>query len=254
MKIILNADDFGLTHEANLGIAKAFNEGFCSQASVVTNTNYFDEAVSLAEKNNFKHKVGLHINLFDGTPLTSGIKKLKQYARSDLFDYHPDFLHRVTPMYADVIAEEIEAQIQKYLSGGFSLMNIDSHHCAFYDIPVLYGLIPLLKKYKFESVRYIGNSFFNGSKWRHFYGTQWKKKMNQLHLRHTDYSSSVATFDKNRKSRNPQLMKEKKAEVYVHPVFVEGYFIDNYTGGTHLEDSFKKAKLDKMKFITSRDL
>lgn len=97
------------------------------------------------KKNNFKHKVGLHINLFDGTPLTSGIKKLKQYARSDLFDYHPDFLHRVTPMYADVIAEEIEAQIQKYLSGGFSLMNIDSHHCAFYDIPVLYGLIPLLK-------------------------------------------------------------------------------------------------------------
>lgn len=145
MKIILNADDFGLTHEANLGIVKAFDEGFCSQASVVTNTNYFDEAVSIAEKNNFKHKVGLHINLSDGTPLTSGIKKLKQYARSDLFDYHPDFLHRVTPMYADVIAEEIEAQIQKYLSGGFSLMNIDSHHCAFYDIPVLYGLIPLLK-------------------------------------------------------------------------------------------------------------
>lgn len=50
MKIILNADDFGLTHEANLGIAKAFDEGFCSQASMVTNTNYFDEAVSLAEK------------------------------------------------------------------------------------------------------------------------------------------------------------------------------------------------------------
>ncbi len=162
MKIILNADDFGLTHEANLGIAKAFDEGFCSQASVVTNTNYFDEAVSLAEKNDFKHKVGLHINLFDGTPLTSGVKKLKQYARSDLFDYHPDFLHRVTPIYADVIAEELEAQIQKYLSGGFSLMNIDSHHCAFYDIPVLYGLMPLLKKYNFESVRYIGNSFLTG--------------------------------------------------------------------------------------------
>ena len=48
MKIILNADDFGLTHEANLGIVKAFDEGFCSQASVVTNTNYFDEAVSLS--------------------------------------------------------------------------------------------------------------------------------------------------------------------------------------------------------------
>ena len=50
MKIILNADDFGMTHEANLGIEKAMQEGYCSQTSVVANTNYFDEAVEIAQK------------------------------------------------------------------------------------------------------------------------------------------------------------------------------------------------------------
>lgn len=77
MKIILNADDFGMTHEANLGIEKAMQEGYCSQTSVVANTNYFDEAVEIAQKHGFMDKVGLHINLFDGTPLTGGIKNLR---------------------------------------------------------------------------------------------------------------------------------------------------------------------------------
>lgn len=35
MKIILNADDFGMTHEANLGIEKAMQEGYCSQTSLL---------------------------------------------------------------------------------------------------------------------------------------------------------------------------------------------------------------------------
>ena len=155
MKIILNADDFGMTHEANLGIEKAMQEGYCSQTSVVANTNYFDEAVEIAQKHGFMDKVGLHINLFDGTPLTGGIKKLKKYARSDMFDYRPGIIYSHLPFYKDEIGEELEAQIQKYKKAGFSLMNIDSHHCAFYDIPVLFALIPLLKKYRFESVRYI---------------------------------------------------------------------------------------------------
>ena len=93
MKIILNADDFGMTHEANLGIEKAMQEGYCSQTSVVANTNYFDEAVEIAQKHGFMDKVGLHINLFDGTPLTGGIKKLKKYARSDMFDYRPGIIY-----------------------------------------------------------------------------------------------------------------------------------------------------------------
>ena len=103
MKIILNADDFGMTHEANLGIEKAMQEGYCSQTSVVANTNYFDEAVEIAQKHGFMDKVGLHINLFDGTPLTGGIKKLKKYARSDMFDYRPGIIYSHLPFYKDLI-------------------------------------------------------------------------------------------------------------------------------------------------------
>lgn len=254
MRIILNGDDFGRTHEANLGVAKAMKEGYISQTSVMVNTNYFDEAVRIAKEEGFLDKVGLHINLFEGTPLTGAYKKLKQYARYDMFDYRPDFFHKYLNLNVDVIQGELEAQIQKYLSGGFSLMNIDSHHCAFYETPVLTALIPLLKKYHFESVRYIGNSYFNGSKFRDWYGNKWIKKMDELNLKHPTYSSSVATFDKNMKKMNPALVKADAVEVYVHPVLVEGSFIDNFTGGTHLYESFKRTGLDQYKFITTKEI
>ena len=133
-------------------------------------------------------------------------------------------------------------------------MNIDSHHCAFYDIPVLFALIPLLKKYRFESVRYIGNSYFNGTWFRKKYGKYWIETMDKTGLRHVNYSSSVATYDKNMKKRSPKLICEKNVEVYVHPVLIGDHLIDNYTGGTHLKESFHRTGLAKKQFITSKDI
>lgn len=254
MKVILNADDFGMTHEANLGVKKALMEGCASQTSVVVNTNYFDEAVSIAEREGFKDRVGLHVNLFEGTPLTGSIKRLRHYCHYDMFRYDPGTLRKYLPLDGDALGEELEAQIQKYLSGGFSLMNIDSHHCAFYDASVLEALIPLLKKYGFRSMRYIGNSYFNGSPVHEAYGRRWIRKVDQLGLVHVNYSSSVNTFCKNKAANNPALMGQRAVEVYVHPVLVEGFFIDNYTGGVHLKDGLARAGLDPSQFVTMADL
>lgn len=254
MKVILNADDFGMTHEANAGIERAMTKGLASQTSVVVNTNYFDEAVEVADRLGFKDRVGLHVNLFEGTPLTGAIKRLRRYAHYDMFRYEPGVLRRYVPLDTDALGEELEAQIQKYLSGGFSLMNIDSHHCAFYDASVLEALIPLLAKYGFRSIRYIGNSYFDGSFVHERYGRRWIRKVDRLNLAHVTYSSSVNTFCRNKAVGNPALMEQEAVEVYVHPVLVTGHLIDNYTGGVHLEEGLARAGLDSSQFITSRDL
>lgn len=253
MKIILNADDFGMTHEANLGVKKAMEEGYCSQTSIVVNTNYFDEAAEIAHKYGFTGKIGLHINLFEGTPLTGGIKKLRRYSRLDMFDYRPGIFSKF-PIGMDEIGEELEAQIQKYKEAGFTLMNIDSHHCAFYDVPVLLALMPLLRKYDFQSVRYIGASYFNGNIWRELYGRYWIRKMDQLSIRHANYSSSVATYMRNKRLKSPCLRGESKIEVYVHPIMAGGYLYDNYTGGKRLKKSLWEAGIDSQELITSKDI
>ncbi|WP_317313569.1 ChbG/HpnK family deacetylase [Absicoccus porci] len=254
MRIILNADDFGKTHESNLGVTYAMQYGFCSQTSVMVNSNYLDEAIDLAQKYDFMDKVGLHINLFEGTPLSKRIRSLKHYARYDMFDYRPDFTRKYFAREVDIIRDELEAQIQKYLQSGFTSMNIDSHHCAFYDMSVLEALLPLLKKYQFQSMRFIGNSYFNGSAFRNYYGHRWLQKIGDLQIKHPDYSSSVATYTKNLKNKESMLLESNAAEVYVHPVLIGHRLIDDYTGGRHIPESFKACGLDQEIFITSKEI
>ncbi|MBB5183332.1 ChbG/HpnK family deacetylase [Catenisphaera adipataccumulans] len=250
----MNADDFGKTHESNQGVVFALKNGYCSQTSVMVNSNYFDEAVDLAKQYGFMDKVGLHINLFEGTPLSRKIRSLKHYTRYDMFDYRPDFTRKYFAREVEAIQEELEAQIQKYLNAGFSSMNIDSHHCAFYDMSVLMALLPLLKKYHFQSMRFIGNSYFNGSKFRDWYGNRWIQAFGSLEIKHPDYSSSVATFSKNKKKGASILMKSNAAEVYIHPVLIGNRLIDDYTGGKHIVETFHECGLDQMNFITSKEI
>ena len=56
------------------------------------------------------------------------------------------------------------------------------------------------------------------------------------------------------RKRNPKLIREKNVEVYVHPVLIGDHLIDNYTGGTHLKESFHRTGLAKKQFITSKDI
>lgn len=250
MKLVINADDFGMTHEANTGISLAFKQSLCSQTSIVTNLNYFDEAVDIAQKESLMDKTGLHINLFEGTPLTGGIKTLKKYCYYDMFSYQLRGFQKYLPLYKDILAEELEAQIIKYLQAGFTLMNIDSHHCSFYDIPILYALRPLLKKYDFKSIRYIGNSYFNGNIWHEWYGKYWLKKMSELRLKHANYISSVSTYIKNKQNQVPELLNADKIEIYVHPVSIGNRLYDNYTGGKSLLESVLRTEINRSTLVT----
>lgn len=254
MKIIMNADDFGLSHEANLGIKQAMQENLCSQTSIVTNSNYYDEAVEIAFKYGFENKVSLHINLFEGTPLSGAIKKLKHYAFYDSFYYKPSMIDNFFQLHKDAIGEELEKQIEKYLNSGFSLKNIDSHHCSFYDWPVLISLVPLLKKYGFRTIRCIGTSFFNGSQYRNLYGKRWFNIVDNSGVRHLNYSSSVSTYKKNKINKSNKLIGQKAIEVYIHPVLIGKYLIDNYTGGNHIKESFADAGLQDEYFISIDEL
>ena len=250
MKIIVNADDFGLSHEANLGIQAAMQTGLCTQASVVTNSNYFDEAVAIAKKNDFMDKVGLHINLFEGTPLTSGIKKLKQYSYYDSFRYQPPSWTAWFRLHQAELQAELEAQIMKYKQAGFGLANIDSHHCAFYDLPVLHALLPLLEKYQFRTMRGLGASFHNGSFLRERYIQRWESLAKEASVSTVPYTSSIPTFKKN----FGKLPADSVAEIYCHPVLVGNYLIDNFTGGTHLHSSLSELQLEKQELITTKNI
>ena len=50
-RLIVNADDFGLTEGVNTGIVEAFQKGVLRSASLMANGRAFDDAVRLALEN-----------------------------------------------------------------------------------------------------------------------------------------------------------------------------------------------------------
>jgi hopanoid biosynthesis associated protein HpnK len=64
-RLIVNADDFGLSHSVNEAVIRAHHEGILTTASLMVNESGFDEAIKLA-KENPKLGVGLHLTLLHG--------------------------------------------------------------------------------------------------------------------------------------------------------------------------------------------
>src|SRR5476651_2669702 len=64
-RLIVNADDFGLSKSVNEAVVRAHRDGILTTASLMVNEPGFDEAVKLA-KENPSLGVGLHLTLLCG--------------------------------------------------------------------------------------------------------------------------------------------------------------------------------------------
>lgn len=156
-KLIINADDFGISHEVNEAITLCFNRHYINQTTIMVNMPYLDEAVKLSQDNGFSDQVGLHLNLVEGKPLTEGI-------RDTIFcDDNGMFISKImkTPKYRlmlnkktrDCVRCEIEAQIKAFLDLGIGRKHLDSHQHSHVNPSILEVLFPLLEMYDFEDVR-----------------------------------------------------------------------------------------------------
>ena len=68
LKLIVHADDFGLTEKVNEGILQAHLNGVLTSASIIANGSAFDHAISLAKKNPTLD-IGVHFTLVEERPL-----------------------------------------------------------------------------------------------------------------------------------------------------------------------------------------
>ena len=67
-RLIINADDFGLTAGINSAILKAHFEGIVTSATLMANGSAFDQAVSLTASAP-SLSIGCHVMLVDGSSL-----------------------------------------------------------------------------------------------------------------------------------------------------------------------------------------
>ena len=128
MNIIINADDFGLNEHCSKAIAQAFREGLITDTTMMATGEYFDEAVELAKEQGFIDKIGIHLNLTEGEPLTNGIKSCKSFVEAGRYHHRNNRLKPLSKGEKEALYIELTAQVEKILNAGIQITHADSHH------------------------------------------------------------------------------------------------------------------------------
>jgi len=235
MSIVINADDFGKNEEVNQAILECFCKRYIDRTTLMVNMPYAEKAVQLAKENNFFDKVGIHLNLTSGEPLTVAIRSNPLFCdESGQFhaQFHQQLKYRLYMSDRDImqIQEELIAQIQRYLGYGATLKHLDSHHHVHTDLPVLKALEPLLKKYEIKSIRIGRNLFRKESLGNCLYKRYYNSRLGTLHVSVTDYFGSYDDYVKYFEvpdKKNTDFCRNYSVEIMVHPMYDEqGVLVD----------------------------
>ena len=159
-RLIINADDFGLTRGVNRSVAECHQAGTVTSTTLMASSQAFDDAVATA-KANPALRVGCHAMLVDGTPLTEVETLAASNSKSKPKDFRVGFAEfaqaaLTNRLHADEITREAVAQMRKLQAAGIEITHFDTHKHTHMFPKVLR---PLLRAAKECGVRAVRNPF-----------------------------------------------------------------------------------------------
>ncbi len=154
-RLIINADDFGLSSGVNRAVECAWQTGILTQTSLMPGGEAFDEAVEIARKNPGL-QVGLHLTLVQGRPVLAPEKIPGLVGTDGCFPDNPVLVGMklfFDPTVRLQLRNEIEAQILKIKATGIPLSHIDGHLNIQMHPTVFSILAGLMARYDITSFR-----------------------------------------------------------------------------------------------------
>ncbi len=139
-RLIINADDFGLSAAVNRGILEAHLVGTVTSTSLLANAPGFEDAVRCAREAPGLG-IGLHLNLTEGRPVSP------PESVASLCDARTGRLHGLAGLVvrvlagrvpAEQVAAECAAQIERLRRSGVAITHLDGHHHA-HVLPGVWG-------------------------------------------------------------------------------------------------------------------
>ncbi len=154
-RLIVSADDFGMSPGVNAAIAEAHRDGILTDASLMVNGAAADEAVELARAVP-RLSVGLHLVLAQGRATVS------PRAIPDLVDGAGFFRNQpiraalgyfFTPGVRVQVRREVEAQVEKFLATGLPLSHVDGHVNIHMHPTIVNILLAVADRYGIRALR-----------------------------------------------------------------------------------------------------
>lgn len=225
--LIVNADDFGIAPDVNRAIIDAFEQGLVSSTTMLTTTGAFEDALQLAHDHRIQNKIGAHLCLTEGVPLSE-----ESHHFPFLFNGNMNFRERIFRLYYPtrelrrIIYQEFNQQIIKLIEKQIPISHIDTHH-QLHDIHGIQMIImDLMKRHRIPKIRILNNMERAGWSLKTAYRQQSNKKFFRKNIHFSDYMGSQKDFLIAMKSRK-KLFSGKTIEIMVHPVYNnKGFLVD----------------------------
>jgi predicted glycoside hydrolase/deacetylase ChbG (UPF0249 family) len=164
-RLIINADDFGLTQGVNQAVAELHRAGVLTSTTLMAKETATAEAIEIA-RSNPSLGVGCHVVLVDGEPVLHGVLQPTLGA----------FLRQLIAGRIDSaqIEAETAAQIQLLQSRGLTLTHIDTHKHT-HMFPAV--LRPVLRAAYKAGIRAVRNPFEPAWSLRATPNAPWSRRM-----------------------------------------------------------------------------
>ena len=254
IRIIVNADDFGWDENRTRAILEAYRRGIVTTTTVMVNMPWFEKAVALAKETDLSPNIGLHLCLTEGMPLTDKIRRSRLFCREDgSFHgrFHVSKLRRLMlPAFErKVVAEEIEAQMHKYIGAGLTMMHLDSHHHSHTDLSIARIALPLARKLGFRTVRLSRNIGGGLSSVKRLYKWYVNRYMGNMLPFNADFFGGFMDLE----SCWNELPDGARVEVMTHPLFrdrqsgdlsMDGEFVDHRSDIEAIPEFWTKHRED----------
>ncbi len=189
-RLIVNADDFGFTHDVNEGILESHLHGIVRSTSLMSNGAAFEDAVHLAKENE-QLDVGCHLMLVQGESVSCPGSPLA-----------PTLLKFLTQMPSrEFLLQEFRAQIERLLVFGIHPSHLDTHKHVHVIPRVLEAVLTVADEYGIQWIRRPFDMPFGVLQgWKrtclsiamHSFAIAFDKSMNKAASSTTDYFTGFA--------------------------------------------------------------
>jgi hopanoid biosynthesis associated protein HpnK len=155
-RLIVHADDFGLSERVNEGIVEAHRDGILTSTSVIASGAAFEHAIALSRATPTLD-MGVHLTLVDEEPVSAAD------AIPTLLDTNGHFYRRTGTFMKrylfgtislDEIGRELDAQIGKVIAHRVKVTHLDGHQHLHMVAGIRRVVGRLARKYAIPSIRY----------------------------------------------------------------------------------------------------
>lgn len=141
-QLVVNADDFGFTHDVNAGIVEAHTHGILTATTLMANGSAFDDAIRLAREYP-SLDIGCHLVLVGGTSLLDN-RELPQTVTQLI----GALASRKIRVY-----DELRRQVERIVEAGIAPTHLDTHKHTHLLPPVLNAVARLSEEFQIPWVR-----------------------------------------------------------------------------------------------------